>query len=82
MSSSRGSSQPRDQTQVSRIEADSLPSEPPGKPKSTGVGDLPNPGIKPALQAEGSLPLSHQGSPLGASARAHLPGRMLSLREL
>ena len=30
MPSSRGSSQPRDQTQISRIEADSLLSEPPG----------------------------------------------------
>ena len=29
---SRGSSQPRDQTQVSCIEADSLPAKPPGKP--------------------------------------------------
>ena len=32
MPSSRGSSQPRDQTQVSHTAADSLPSEPPGKP--------------------------------------------------
>ena len=32
ISFSRGSSQPRDQTQVSCIVADSLPSEPPGKP--------------------------------------------------
>ena len=65
MPSSRGSSQPRDRTQVSHIEADSLPSEPPGKPKNTGVGilipspgDLPDPEIKPgspALQAD-SLP--------------------------
>ena len=31
---SRGSSRPRDQTQVSRTVVDSLPSEPPGKPKS------------------------------------------------
>ena len=30
---SRGSSQPRDQTHVSCIAADSLPAEPPGKPK-------------------------------------------------
>ena len=37
---SRGSSQPRDQTQVSCIEGDSLPSEPPGKPKNTRVGSL------------------------------------------
>jgi len=33
MPSSRGSSQPRDQTQVSILQVDSLPSEPPGKPK-------------------------------------------------
>ena len=31
---SRGSSQPRDQTQVSTLAGDSLPSEPPGKPFS------------------------------------------------
>ena len=37
---SRGSSQPRDQIQVSCIEDDSLPSEPPGKPKNTRVGSL------------------------------------------
>ena len=37
---SRGSSQPRDRTFVSCIEADSLPAEPPGKPKNTGVGSL------------------------------------------
>ena len=40
MSSSRGSSQPRDQTQVSALQVYSLPSEPPGKPKNTGVGSL------------------------------------------
>ena len=40
MSSSRGSSQLRDRTQVSRTTGDSLPSEPPGKPKNTGVGSL------------------------------------------
>ena len=34
----RGSSQPRDQTQVSTLQADSLPAGPPGKPKNTGVG--------------------------------------------
>ena len=34
-----GSSQPRDRIQVSHI-ADSLPSEPPGKPKNTGVGSV------------------------------------------
>ena len=37
----RGSSQPRDQTQVSRIVGRySLPSEPPGKLKNIGVGSL------------------------------------------
>ena len=35
---SKGSSQPRDQTQVSTLQADSLPAGPPGKPKNTGVG--------------------------------------------
>ena len=40
MPSSRGSSQPRHRTQVSLTEADSLPSEPPGKPMNTGVGIL------------------------------------------
>ena len=38
--SSRGSSQLRGQTQVSPLQADSLPSEPPGKPENTGVGSL------------------------------------------
>jgi len=33
---SRGSSQPRPPT----LQADSLPSEPPGKPKNTGLGSL------------------------------------------
>ena len=37
---SRGSSQPRDQTQVSLIAGGSLPAEPQGKPKNTGVGSL------------------------------------------
>ena len=36
---SRGSSQPRDWTQV-LLQADSLPPEPPGKPKNAGVGSL------------------------------------------
>ena len=39
MSSSRGSSQSTDQTQVA-LEANSLPSEPPGRPMNTGVGSL------------------------------------------
>ena len=37
---SRGSSQTRDQTQVSCIAVGSLPAEPQGKPKNTGVGSL------------------------------------------
>ena len=38
--SSRGSSQLRNRTQVSALQADSLSAEPPGKPKKTGVGSL------------------------------------------
>ena len=34
---SRGSSQPRDRTQVSTQQADSLPAEPPGKPSGRKV---------------------------------------------
>ena len=37
---SRGSSQPKDQTQVSHIAGGSLPAEPQRKPKNTGVGSL------------------------------------------
>ena len=37
---SRGWSQPRDGTQVSALQVDSLPAEPQGKPKNTGVGSL------------------------------------------
>ena len=37
---SRRSSQLRDRTQVSFIAVDSLPAEPQGKPKNTGVGSL------------------------------------------
>ena len=40
MPSPKGSSQPRDQTQVSLIAGNSLLSKPPGKPKNTGVGSL------------------------------------------
>ena len=35
---SRGSSQPRDRTEVSCIAGRLLPAEPPGKPKNTAVG--------------------------------------------
>ena len=37
---SKGSSQPRDQAQVSHITGGFLPAEPQGKPKNTGVGRL------------------------------------------
>ena len=37
---SKGSSQPRDRTQISTMQVDSLPAEPEGKPKNTGVGSL------------------------------------------
>ena len=37
---SRGSSQTRDQTRSPTLQADSLPAEPPGKPKNTAVGSL------------------------------------------
>ena len=70
---SRGSSQPRDQTQISHIAMrlqDSLLFEPPGKPKDTRLGILSflsDPGIEPgspALQAD-SLP-------------AELPGKLIN----
>ena len=37
---SKGSLQPRDWTQLPAMQADSLPAEPQGKPKNTGVGSL------------------------------------------
>ena len=54
------------------LKVDSLPSEPPGKPKNTGVGSLslllgifPNPGIKPGSPAlmEDSFPAELLGKP-------------------
>ena len=68
---SRGSSQPRDWTQVSRIAGGFLPTEPKGKPKKTGVGSLSL--LQGIFLAQGSNPglpqgrqilyhLSHQGS--------------------
>ena len=41
MPSSKGSSQPRIAPRSPALQADSLPSEPPGAPKNTGVGSLP-----------------------------------------
>ena len=70
MLSSRGSSQPKDQTRSPALQVDSLPAEPQGKPKNTGVGslsllkgDLPDPGIElgsPSEQAD-SLPAELPG---------------------
>ena len=65
------------------MEADSLPSEPPGKPKNTGVGslslslgDCPNTGIElgsPALQAD-SLPAELPGKSLGENGYMYMYG--------
>ena len=76
MPSSRGSSQPRVQTQVSlgSLQVDSLPSEPPGKSKNTGLGSLSLlQGIFPTQELNQSLlhcrwilyQLSYQESPQG-----------------
>ena len=40
ISFTRGSSQPRDRTKSPTLQVDSLPAEPPGKPKNTGAGGL------------------------------------------
>ena len=37
---SRGSSQPKIEPRSPTLQADSLPAEPPGKPKNTGLGNL------------------------------------------
>ena len=69
---SRGSSQPREQTQVSCIAGDCLPAEPQGRPKNTRVGSLsPLQWIFPTQELNGGLPhcrlilyqLSYEGSP-------------------
>ena len=68
----RGSSQPRDRTQVSALQANYLPAEPQGKPKNTGVGSLsllqwifltqePNRGLLHCRQI--LYQLRYQGSP-------------------
>ena len=86
---SRGSSQPRDKTQVSHTAGGFfLPAEPQGKPKNTGVGSLfrlqgifPDPGIEPgypALQAD-SLS-SYQGSPDTVLWRSQNPTIVLQLQ--
>ena len=72
---SRVSSQPKDQTQVSRVVANSLPAEPQGKPKKTGVGSLSLlQGIFPTQESNWGLlhcrwilyQLSYEGSPNGS----------------
>ena len=69
---SRGSSQPRDRTQVSRIAGGFFPAEPQGKPKNIGVGNYPfsrgssqprNQTGSPALQVD-SLPTEPRGEAL------------------
>ena len=73
MPSSRASSQPRDLTQVSHSAGNSLPSEPQGKPKNTGVSNLSLlQGIFTTQESNQSLlhcrwilyQLRYQGSPL------------------
>ena len=70
----QGPYQPRDRTQVPALQADSLPSEPPGKPKNTGVGSLSLlQWIFPTQESnQGPVhyrwilyQLSYQGNPLG-----------------
>ena len=69
---SRRSSLPKDQTQVSRMQEDSLPAEQ-GKPKNTGAGSLSLlQGIFPTQEKNWGLwrrrwilyQLSHQGMPV------------------
>ena len=69
---SRRSSQPRDKTPVSHMQADSLPAEPQRKPKKSGVGSIPLlQGIFPTQELNQGLlhcrqilyQLSYQGSP-------------------
>ena len=79
---SRGFSQPKDRTQVSHIAGNSLPAEPPGKPKNTGVGSLSllqwifltqelNTG-SPALQAD-SLPTELFGAKQNLIYKSYFP---------
>ena len=88
MPSSRGSYQPRDQTQVSHIWAESLMSEPPGKPKNTGMGSLSllqqifrtqesNRGLLPCRRI--LYQLSHQRGKPPADGSKALPSRAGSL---
>ena len=54
------SCQPRDQNQISTLQADYLQFEPPGKPRHTACGILfPQPGIKPVSPALEAWSLNH-----------------------
>ena len=82
MLSSRVSSQPRDQTQVSYIAGRFFTSWATREAQEYWSGlpipsptDLPNPGIEPgssALQVD-SLPVSYQGSPKNSEVGFHVP---------
>ena len=82
---SRGSSQPKDRTHVSRIAGDSLPAKPQGKPKTTGVGNLSllqqifstqelNRGLLNCRQI--LYQLSYKGRPLLITREMHIKGTM------
>ena len=75
MPSSRGSSSPGIEPKSPTLQADSLPSEPPGKPKNTGVSSLsllqgifPTQGSNPGLLRCRQIlyQLNYQGSPSDA----------------
>ena len=70
ISSSRGSSQPRDQTQVSCIAGDSLLSAPPGKPYCINSGRIGN-----YIRRQG-IPggLAVKNSPANAGDKSLIPG--------
>ena len=90
MTSSRRSSQVKDQAQVSTLQADSLPSEPSANPENTGVGvlslhplihpssvhswELPYPGIKLGF------PALQADSSLGEQPRKTLSSLMKILK--
>ena len=60
---SRGSSNPGIKPRSPTLQADSLPTEPQGKPKNTSPVDLLDPGIKPGGLQVDSLPTELSGTP-------------------
>ena len=67
---SRGSSQPRNWTQSPPLQVDSLPFEPPGKPKNIGVGSLPLlQQIFPTVESNQSLALQADSLPIELSGK-------------